>query len=160
MFPVWEVFFVVVVVIPLLVISFSFLNTTKWFWPRLDLDAIKGRLVVVLLLLFFFFLMRGASNRIFLKDIRNTSHKKKKKIYPKSVNCFFLILSKRVLNSYVIYTLLYDTRCWTISLQMKERLRATEMYFYKHMMRIQCVEHVSNKNIRKINEKIYCIEQW
>lgn len=69
-------------------ISFSFLNTTKWFWPRLDLDAIKGRLVVVLLLLFFFFLMRGASNRIFLKDIRNTSHKKKKKNIPQKCQLF------------------------------------------------------------------------
>ena len=36
---------------------------------------------------------------------------------------------KRVLNCYVEPVLLYGSECWTISAQMKRKLRATELWF-------------------------------
>ncbi len=57
---------------------------------------------------------------------------------------------KRVLNSYVTSILLYGSECWTISSQMRDRLQATEMWFYRHMMRIAWTEHKRNEEVLRI----------
>ncbi|MGX9987587.1 reverse transcriptase domain-containing protein [Soonwooa purpurea] len=54
---------------------------------------------------------------------------------------------KRVLNCYVIPVLLYGSESWTISSRMRRRLEATEMWFYRRMLRISWTQHVSNYEV-------------
>ena len=42
----------------------------------------------------------------------------------------------RALDCYVNSILLYGSECWTVSTQMEKRLEATEMLFYRRMLRI------------------------
>ena len=54
---------------------------------------------------------------------------------------------KRVLNCYVEPVLLYGSECWTISAQMESKLQATELWFYRRMMKISWVDHVTNEEV-------------
>src|SRR3984893_15745544 len=54
---------------------------------------------------------------------------------------------KRVLECYVISTLIYGCECWTISAQMEERLKAAEMWFLRGMLRISYIDHVTNETV-------------
>ncbi|XP_069972232.1 uncharacterized protein [Penaeus vannamei] len=53
----------------------------------------------------------------------------------------------RVLDCYVNSVLLYGSECWTISAQMEKRLEATEMWFFRRMLRISWTDHVTNQEI-------------
>lgn len=53
----------------------------------------------------------------------------------------------RVLDCYVNSVLLYGSECWTISAQMAKRLEATEMWFFRRMLRISWTDHVTNQEI-------------
>src|SRR5688572_32856359 len=53
-------------------------------------------------------------------------------------------VTKRILDCYVISTLIYGSECWTISAQLEARLNAAEMWFYRRMFRISYKEHISN----------------
>ena len=57
---------------------------------------------------------------------------------------------KRVLDTYVISILMYGSECWTISPQMRQRLEAAEMWFYRHMLRISWTEHKSNEEVLRM----------
>ena len=54
---------------------------------------------------------------------------------------------KRVLNCYVEPVLLYGSECWTISAQMKSKLQATELWFYRRMMKISWVDDTTNEDV-------------
>ena len=54
---------------------------------------------------------------------------------------------KRVLNCYVEPVLLYGSECWTISAQMESKLQATELWFYRRMMKISWVDHITNEEV-------------
>ena len=54
---------------------------------------------------------------------------------------------KRVQNCYVEPVLLYGSECWTISAQMESKLQATELWFYRRMMKISWVNHVTNEEV-------------
>ena len=51
---------------------------------------------------------------------------------------------KKVLDAYVMSILMYGSECWTISPQMRQRLEATEIWFYRRMLRISWTERKSN----------------
>ncbi len=61
-----------------------------------------------------------------------------------------IVTKKRVLNSYVLSVLLYGSECWTISSQMRMRLEATEMWFYRRMLKISWTEYKSNEEIMRM----------
>ena len=47
----------------------------------------------------------------------------------------------------MIPVLLYGSEIWTISSRMRRRLEATEMWFYRRMLRISWTQHVSNYEV-------------
>ena len=53
---------------------------------------------------------------------------------------------KRVLDCYVNSILLYGSECWTISTTIK-KLEATEMLFYRRIMRISWTDHLTNEEV-------------
>src|SRR5688572_5890685 len=53
-------------------------------------------------------------------------------------------VKKRILDCYVISTLIYGSECWTISAQLEARLNAAEVWFYRRMFRISYKERISN----------------
>lgn len=53
-----------------------------------------------------------------------------------------------VLNCYIITILLYNgSGCWIVSLQMKKRFKGTETWFYRRILIMLWVEHVSNEEV-------------
>ena len=56
-------------------------------------------------------------------------------------------IKNKLLKCYVHSVLLYGSECWTISPTMENKLKATEMWFYRRMMRISLKDHVSNEEV-------------
>ena len=56
---------------------------------------------------------------------------------------------KRVLICYVEPVLLYGSECWIILAQMESKLQATEKWFYRRMMKISWVDHVTNEEVSR-----------
>ena len=56
-------------------------------------------------------------------------------------------LRVRVLRCYVWSILLYGAETWTISAVMRNRIEAAEMWFYRRMLRISWVAHVTNEEV-------------
>ena len=54
---------------------------------------------------------------------------------------------KRVLNCYVEPVLLYGKECWTVSAQMESKLEKTEMRFYRRLIKIPRVDHITNLEV-------------
>ena len=40
-------------------------------------------------------------------------------------------------------------KCWTISAQMESKLQPTEMWFYRRIMKISRVDHVTNEEVSR-----------
>ena len=57
---------------------------------------------------------------------------------------------RRVLDAYVMSILMYGSECWTILPQMRQRLEAAEMWFYRRMLRISWTEHKSNEEVLRM----------
>ena len=53
----------------------------------------------------------------------------------------------RVLQCYVWSTLLYGCECWTISKELETRLKATEMWFLRRILRISWTDMKSNTQV-------------
>ena len=63
-------------------------------------------------------------------------------------------IKNKLLKCYVHSALLYGSECWTISPTTENKLKATEMCFYRRMMRISWKDHVSNEKVlRRANTK-------
>ena len=58
--------------------------------------------------------------------------------------------TKRVLDAYVMSILMYGSKCWTISPQMRQRLEAAEIWFHRHMLRISWTEHKSYEEVLRM----------
>ena len=56
-------------------------------------------------------------------------------------------IKNKLLKCYVHSVLLYGSECWTISPTTENKLKATEMWFYRRMMRISWKDHVSNEEV-------------
>ena len=56
-------------------------------------------------------------------------------------------LRVRVLRCYVWSIFLYGAETWTISAVMRNRIEAAEMWFYRRMLRISWVAHVTNEEV-------------
>ena len=54
---------------------------------------------------------------------------------------------KRVLDCNVKSILLYGSECWTLSSEMEQRLEATEMWFYRQMLKISWTERATNEEV-------------
>ena len=54
---------------------------------------------------------------------------------------------KRVLDCYVTTTILSE--CWTISVHMRNKLGATEMWFYRRMLKIPWTGPLQMKEVQK-----------
>ena len=52
-----------------------------------------------------------------------------------------------MLKCYVWSVLLYGAETWTISAVMKSRIEASEMWFYRRMLRISWVRRVTNEEV-------------
>lgn len=59
----------------------------------------------------------------------------------------FIEIKIRVLICYAISLLPSSIECWTISSQLKRRLEATEMSFYRRILRMPWMEHVNNEEV-------------
>ena len=59
----------------------------------------------------------------------------------------------RILKSYVWSVLLYGSETWTITQQQKKQLEATEMWFYRRMLKIPWTAHMTNQEVL---EKVGC----
>ena len=53
----------------------------------------------------------------------------------------------RTLKAYVWATLLYGAETWTLNKTLKRKLEATEMWFYRRMLRISWVDRISNEEV-------------
>ena len=53
----------------------------------------------------------------------------------------------RVLKTYVWSVLLFGCEAWTISREMRKRLEAVEMWFYRRMMRIPWTARMTNQEV-------------
>ena len=58
-----------------------------------------------------------------------------------------IIIKNKLLKCYVHSALLYGSECWTISPTMENKLKATEMWFYRRMIRISWKDHVTNEKV-------------
>ena len=52
-----------------------------------------------------------------------------------------------ILQCYVTSTLLYGCECWTISAEIEKKLEATEMWYWRRMLRISWTDHVMNEEV-------------
>ncbi len=43
--------------------------------------------------------------------------------------------------------ILYGSECWTLSSEMEQRLEATEVWFYRRMLKIPWTERVTNEEV-------------
>ena len=50
---------------------------------------------------------------------------------------------------YVELVLLYGSECWTISAQMESKFQATEIWFYRRMMKISWLDYVTNEEVSR-----------
>ena len=57
------------------------------------------------------------------------------------------IKKNKLLKCYVHSVLLYGSECWTISPTIENNLKATEMWFYRRVMRISWKDQVSNEEV-------------
>ena len=53
----------------------------------------------------------------------------------------------RALKTYVWSTLMYGSESWTISRELKAKLSAAEMWFYRRMLRISWRDRVTNEDV-------------
>ena len=53
----------------------------------------------------------------------------------------------RVLQCYVLPILKYACESWTISKEMEKRINASEMWFFRRMLRISWTSHTSNEDV-------------
>ena len=56
-------------------------------------------------------------------------------------------LKIKVLNCYVYPILTYGSESWTISPTMQRKIEASEMWFYRRMLRISWTQHISNNDV-------------
>ena len=56
---------------------------------------------------------------------------------------------KRLLKCYIWSVLLYGCESWTINKNMEQKLKATEMWFWRKMMRISWTEKLTNEVVLK-----------
>ena len=54
---------------------------------------------------------------------------------------------RRVLDCYILPVLMYGCEAWTISKEIENRLRATEMWFLRRMLRISYLDRVRNEEV-------------
>ena len=58
----------------------------------------------------------------------------------------------RTLKAYIWATLLYGSETWTLNKNLKRKLEATEMWFYRRMLRISWVDRITNVEVlRRMN---------
>ena len=55
--------------------------------------------------------------------------------------------SQRVLDCYIVPVLMYGCGAWTFSKEIENRLRATEMWFLRRMVRISYVDNTRNEEV-------------
>ena len=55
----------------------------------------------------------------------------------------------RVLECYVMSTLMYGRECWTITSEMEKKLEAMEMWCYRRMLRLSWTKKVTNEEVLK-----------
>ena len=53
----------------------------------------------------------------------------------------------RALKTYVWSTLMYGSESWTITRELKAKLKAAEMWFYRRMLRISWRDRVTNEDV-------------
>ena len=56
-------------------------------------------------------------------------------------------LRKRFIKAYGWSTFLYGSEAWNISKAMERRIEALEMWFYRRMLKIPWVDHISNEQV-------------
>ena len=54
---------------------------------------------------------------------------------------------QRLLQCYIYPVLLYGSECWTISSNMQKKLEATEMWFYRRILKVSYTEHMTNETV-------------
>ena len=54
---------------------------------------------------------------------------------------------RRVLDCYILPVLMYGCEAWTISKEIENRLKATEMWFLRRMLRISYVDKIRNEEV-------------
>ena len=55
----------------------------------------------------------------------------------------------KVLECYVMSTLMYGSECWTISSEMEKKLEAMEMWCYRRMLKLSWTKKVTNEEVLK-----------
>jgi len=78
----------------------------------------------------------GQAKQVFM-DMRNV-------LYTRSLG---LGVRKRLLKCYIWSVLLYGCESWTINKNMEQKLKATEMWFWRKMMRISWTEKLTNEEV-------------
>ena len=54
---------------------------------------------------------------------------------------------QRVLDCYILPVLMYGCEPWTISKEIENRLKVTEMWFLRKMLRISYVDKIRNEEV-------------
>jgi hypothetical protein len=69
-------------------------------------------------------------------------------------------IRKQVLKKYVNTILFYGSEAWTMNKGIEKRLEATEMWFWRRMLKVPWTDKITNENILKqINEKRKTIKE-
>jgi hypothetical protein len=69
-------------------------------------------------------------------------------------------IRKQVLKTYVNTILFYGSEAWTMNKGIEKRLEATEMWFWRRMLKVPWTDKITNENILKqINEKRKTIKE-
>ena len=66
----------------------------------------------------------------------------------------------RILECYAIPILIYNSDCWTISENMKKKIEATKLWFFRRMLKIPWTSYINNEEVLKRSgsqRKLLCI---
>jgi hypothetical protein len=72
----------------------------------------------------------------------------------------FMEIRKQVLKIYVNTILFYGSEAWTMNKGIEKQMEATEMWFWRRMLKVPWTDKITNKNIlNQVNEKRKIIKE-
>ena len=77
-----------------------------------------------------------------------------KELFRRDLN---LEMKKRMLNCYVKSVLLYGCEAWTLGKEVEDRVRPSQHWCYRRMLKISYVDHINNEEVRR---RMKCEENW
>jgi hypothetical protein len=64
-------------------------------------------------------------------------------------------IRKQVLQTYVTSILYYFNEAWRMNKRIKKQLEATEVWFWRRMLKARCTDIITNEDtLKQVNEKM------